>query len=79
MKFNVRAFVSNPNGTYNPAPLHEFDTFEGDAGDFIPQVGDVLRWDATLPAYTVVNRFFDYSNNQCSLLVEPFFGAFISP
>ncbi|MDP2051540.1 MAG: hypothetical protein Q8K33_22205 [Cypionkella sp.] len=77
MKFNVRAFVANSGGAYDPAPLHDFDTGESESPEFIPQVGDVLRWDETQTAYKVIERFFDYSQHQCALLVEPFEGHFI--
>lgn len=65
MKFNVRAFIANPGGAYDPAPLHEFD-FES---EFVPAVGDILRWDHTATAYEVTKRFFDYSSSQCALQV----------
>jgi hypothetical protein len=67
MKWNVRAFINNPGGAYDPAPLHEFDA---ETEGFIPMNGDYLRWDETGPTYKVVARHFDYAAGRCALEVE---------
>ncbi|MFN3846405.1 MAG: hypothetical protein ACK4RZ_11395 [Paracoccaceae bacterium] len=67
MKWNVRAFINNPGGAYDPAPVYQFDDqTEG----FIPLVGDHVRWDETPPTYIVTARFFDYSSSRCALMIE---------
>ncbi len=65
MKFNVRAFIDNPGGAYDPAPLHEFD----DELEFVPDVGDILRWDHEGTSYKVTKRMFEYSSSRCALWV----------
>ncbi len=67
MKFNVRAFVRNPSGTYDPAPIHDFDD---ESECFIPMIGDNLRWDETGTTYKVISRHFEYSHRRCALEVE---------
>lgn len=67
MNWNVRAFIANPDGAYDPAPLHDFD--DGTEG-FIPSVGDCLRWDETGSTYKVIARRFDYLTGRCALEVE---------
>lgn len=58
-------FIDNPGRAYDPAPLEEFT----DEEDFLPMVGDIIRWDETSEAYEVTTRFFDYSSSQCALKV----------
>ena len=67
MKFHVRAYVDNPGGAYDPAPLHEFDE---ETDTLIPMVGDKLRWDETGTTYEVIARHFDYSCRHCVLEVK---------
>lgn len=67
MKWNVRAFIDNPGGAYNPAPLHEFDD---ETVGMIPSVGDVLWEDENKKAYKVVERHFYYPGARCALQVE---------
>lgn len=67
MEWQARAFIRNPGGAYDPAPLHEFD----DSPDgFIPSAGDCIRWDETGTIYRVTERYFDYSSKSCVLMVE---------
>ena len=66
MEWIVRAFINNPGGAYDPAPLHEFDeAIEG----VIPMIGDHLHSD-TGRTYKVVARHFDCPAGRCALEVE---------
>lgn len=65
MEWIVRAFINNPGGAYDPAPLHEFDDkTEG----IIPMVGDYLH--AGGRSYRVVARHFQHEGERCALEVE---------
>ena len=70
MKFMVRAFIPNPGGAYGPAPLEEFDLDTDKSNGFIPSIGDVIQWADTMPAYLVIDRFFNFSLEICTLMVE---------
>ena len=67
----ARVFVPNPGGAYDPAPLNEFDCYEG---DLAPAVGDVIRYGATGNTYRVVSRFFDAEANRAAIYVEQWSG-----
>lgn len=69
MKFHVRAFVDNPGGAYDPAPIHDFDT-DTAIEAVIPMVGDYLMWYDASPTYKVIARHFDYAGERCALEVE---------
>lgn len=68
MKWHVRAYVDNPGGAYDPAPLNAFDLEPED--NFLPLVGDFLRWDEEGDTFKVIARHFDYSSKRCALEVE---------
>ena len=73
MKFYVRAFIPNPGGPYDPAPIHEFDELEPVGLSEIPQIGDVLISPAGPPeAYRIKDRFLEYGDKygRCALMVE---------
>ena len=74
MRFLVRAFVANPGGAYNPAPLEQFDSDGEVPISEVPHVGDVLRHG--VEAFRVKARFFDFAGQQCSLDVEQTEAAF---
>jgi|GEM_PF-5896674 len=71
MKFHIRVFVPNDGGAYNPAPIHDFDMDTGESSGFIPNIGDVLCWDASGDHYKVTARYFEYSKSACAIMVEP--------
>lgn len=68
MKWHVRAYVDNPGGAYDPAPLYEFDLEPED--NFLPLVGDFLLWDETGDTFKVIARHLNYSSKRCALEVE---------
>jgi hypothetical protein len=68
MKWHVRVYVDNPGGAYNPAPLEEFDIEREE--NFLPMVGDFLRWCEGGDTVKVIARNFDFSSRRCALEVE---------
>ena len=74
-EFMARVFLPNPGGAYDPAPLNEFDIYEG---ALTPAVGDVIRYGATGDTYLVVSRFFDADAKRAAIYVERWFGEWPS-
>lgn len=67
---NVRFFLSNPGGTYDPVELYELDMINATV---VPAVGDFVYGNLRMPeaqVYRVLSRHFDPQSVRFGIMVE---------
>ena len=75
LKYSTKFFVANPQGAYDPAPLHEFDLEEQDsppaivAGDVICANSRIGNQPMRAIYYKVVDRTFRFDTDEIRVFV----------